>query len=130
MWWQKLIAAIIGILVILWFMRSYFFQQARRIPAISPEEMDDLLANGAVLVDVRRKEEYQAGHIPGAVHMRAEEAEKNFSRRFPDKNGKYVFYCSSGLRSDIVMDLLKKQGYTNLYSFKKMKRYKGELARG
>jgi hypothetical protein len=89
MWWQKLIAAIIGILVILWFMRSYFFQQARRIPAISPEEMDDLLANGAVLVDVRRKEEYQAGHIP--VHMRAEEAEKNFSRRFPDKNGKYVF---------------------------------------
>jgi rhodanese-related sulfurtransferase len=47
-----------------------------------------------------------------------------------DKNGKYVFYCSSGLRSDIVMDLLKKQGYTNLYSFKKMKRYKGELARG
>lgn len=128
--WQTIVAVLAAILILLWFMRGYFVQRMMRIPAISGEELEQKMKDGAVLVDVRQEHEYKRGHIPGAVHVAAEAAERDFHKKYPDKDAAYIFYCSAGIRSDIVMDQLTKQGYTNLHSFKKVKRYKGDLVRG
>ncbi len=128
---QTFIAILIGVLILLWFMRGYFIQKMVRIPAITREELDRLMQEeDAVLVDCRREREYRHGHIPGAVNMEAERAEEEFAKLYPDKDHPYVFYCVSGMRSDIVMEQLRKQGYTNLHSFKKIKRYKDPLVQG
>ena len=125
---QTIIAILVAILVLIWFMRGYFIQRMMRIPAISQEEMERLRnEENAVLLDNRTEKEYRSGHIPGAVHLQAEHAQSSFAGKYPDKERPYIFYCSSGMRSDIVMDQLKAQGYTNLHSFKRLKRYQGEL---
>lgn len=126
--WQTIIAVLLAILIILWFMRGYFVQRMIRIPAISNADLELLMQEeDAVLVDVRRDKEYRKGHIPGAVHVDAEVAEKEFPKLYPDRDHPYIFYCTAGVRSDIVMDQLKRAGYTNLHSYKRLKRYNGEL---
>ena len=67
-----------------------------------------------VLVDVREKDEFRAGYIPGAIHLPRSYLEQQFERKIPDRNAEYLLYCASGTRSAFAAKLLAELGYTNV----------------
>ena len=69
------------------------------IKEVSPEEADALRAEGAVLVDVREQVEWDAGYIPGAVHVPRSHLEQNIETHVPDRSARVVLYCAGGTRS-------------------------------
>jgi rhodanese-related sulfurtransferase len=76
----------------------------------------DLVANGAVLIDVREDNEYAAGHAAGARHMGRGVIERDIVQEFPDKSTEIVLYCGGGYRSALAADNLQKMGYLNVTS--------------
>jgi rhodanese-related sulfurtransferase len=69
-----------------------------------------------LLVDVREDNEWQRGHIPGAVHMGRGIIERDIEEAVPDHAAKLVLYCGGGFRSALAADNLQKMGYTNVIS--------------
>ena len=69
-----------------------------------------------VLVDVREDNEWEAGHIPGAVHLGRGVLERDVEERFPEKDAPLVLQCGGGYRSALACDNLQKMGYTNVVS--------------
>ena len=67
-----------------------------------------------VLLDVREKEEYRAGFIPGAVSIPRGFLEMQVEGRLPDKSAKVVAYCAGGTRSALAAKTLAELGYTNV----------------
>ena len=66
------------------------------------------------LVDVRAKEEYRAGYIPGAVSIPRGFLEQQVEGRLPDKSAKIVAYCAGGTRSALAAKTLAELGYSNV----------------
>ncbi|MDB4936530.1 MAG: Sulfur carrier protein adenylyltransferase ThiF [Labilithrix sp.] len=66
------------------------------------------------LLDVREKEEYRAGFIPGALSIPRGFLEIQVEGRLPDKNAKIVAYCAGGTRSALAAKTLAELGYTNV----------------
>ena len=52
-----------------------------------------------ILLDVRSKEEFDAGHLPNAVHVSRGLLEFKIGRVIPDKNANIILYCRTGARS-------------------------------
>ncbi len=69
-----------------------------------------------VLVDVREDREFDADHLPGAVHMGRGIIERDVEARYPDLQTELVLYCGGGFRSALAADNLQKMGYTNVIS--------------
>ena len=69
-----------------------------------------------VLVDVREDLEWQAGHIPNAIHIGKGVIERDIEKMIPDQSTKIVLYCGGGYRSALAADSLQKMGYTNVIS--------------
>lgn len=69
-----------------------------------------------VLVDVREDREYDADHIPGAVHLGKGIIERDIEGKYSDLNTPLVLYCGGGFRSALAADNLQKMGYTNVIS--------------
>src|SRR3954462_12976433 len=67
-----------------------------------------------VLLDVREKEEFRAGFIPGALSIPRGFLEMQVEQRLPDKNAKIIAYCAGGTRSALAAASLKELGYTNV----------------
>ena len=81
---------------------------------------------GGVLVDLRDAEDYDAGHIPGAVHVPHEEARERVAGLAED--GAPVFlYCYSGNRAWMAEALLQAMGFDNVHAIGGIDRYTGEL---
>ncbi len=68
-------------------------------------------AGEAVVIDVREPEEYQQGHVDGAVNIPRGVAEMGVPRRVPDPRARIICYCAGGNRSALVADNLKMMGY-------------------
>jgi molybdopterin/thiamine biosynthesis adenylyltransferase/rhodanese-related sulfurtransferase len=66
------------------------------------------------LIDVREKEEYRAGFIPGAISLPRGFLEIQVESRVPDKTTKIVAYCAGGTRSALAAKTLAELGYTNV----------------
>ncbi len=66
------------------------------------------------LLDVREKEEFRAGYIPGAISIPRGFLEIQVEGRLPDKNAKIVAYCAGGTRSALAAATLASLGYTNV----------------
>ncbi|MDF2694968.1 MAG: Sulfur carrier protein adenylyltransferase ThiF, partial [Labilithrix sp.] len=66
------------------------------------------------LLDVREKEEYRAGFIPGAISIPRGFLEIQVEGRIPDKGTKIVAYCAGGTRSALAAKTLAELGYTNV----------------
>jgi rhodanese-related sulfurtransferase len=69
-----------------------------------------------VLVDVREDREFDADHIPGAVHLGKGVIERDIEHAYPDLATELVLYCGGGFRSAMAADNLQKMGYTNVIS--------------
>lgn len=70
-----------------------------------------------VIVDVRTKEEYDAGYIPGAVLIPNEEIGEEKPELLPVEDAEILVYCRSGNRSAKAAVKLEKLGYTNISDF-------------
>lgn len=66
------------------------------------------------LLDVREKEEYRAGFIPGAISIPRGFLEIQVEGRLPDKSAKIIAYCAGGTRSALAAKSLAELGYTNV----------------
>ena len=86
---------------------------------INAEEAKERLDSGdaLILVDVRTKEEFDAGHIEGALLLPNEEILDTPPELLPDKNAEILLYCRSGNRSAQAAKKLVAMGYTNVYDF-------------
>lgn len=87
-----------------------------RITECDVAEARERIANGAVLIDVREDNEYEAGHAAGAKHMGRGIIERDIVQTYPDKDTEIVLYCGGGYRSALSADMLQKMGYTNVIS--------------
>ena len=69
----------------------------------------------AVVLDVRTSEEYNAGHIPGAVHI--DVLKDDFTQQIQplDKKKTYLLYCKSGRRSEKALNTLYTNGFKKVY---------------
>lgn len=83
-----------------------------------------------ILLDVRRADEFEAGHIPGAVNIPNEEIGTEEIPSLTDKAQTIYIYCRSGNRSKQAADKLLALGYTNLIEFGGIIDYTGELEYG
>ena len=82
----------------------------------------------AVIVDVRRDDEYKAGHIPGALLLTLEKITKESAAKvLPDKSQMIFIYCRSGRRSKIAANKLLELGYTTLIEFGGILDYTGPV---
>jgi rhodanese-related sulfurtransferase len=68
-----------------------------------------------VIVDVRRSDEYAAGHIKGAVNIPLSHIMADSTVLLPDKAREIIVYCHSGERSKTACIQLCNMGYTNVY---------------
>lgn len=69
-----------------------------------------------LLIDVREVEEWEAGHLPNAIHLSKGIIERDIKQVVPDLNTSIMTYCGGGSRSALVTDNLQKMGYTQVYS--------------
>src|SRR5438105_1154687 len=97
--------------------RDYFAELKERIKEATPQQVDAILRSEDVqLGDVREKNEWDEGHIPGAVHVPKSYLEQWAEDRLPKKDKLTVLYCAGGVRSAMAADTLAKLGYTNVLS--------------
>ena len=73
--------------------------------------------SGYIIIDARTQEEYDQGHIPGAILIPEYEIADRAEKELPDKNQLILVYCRSGRRSKIAAEELVKLGYTNVKEF-------------
>ena len=86
---------------------------------ISQEKAKEMMAEEAVLIlDVRRQDEFDSGHIPGAVLLTLSDIdEASAAAVIPEKDTVVLVYCRSGNRSKTASQALADLGYTNIYEF-------------
>ena len=82
---------------------------------------------GYIILDVRRADEFAAGHIPGAINVANESISTDEIPELPDKNQLIMVYCHSGRRSKEAAEKLVKLGYTNIVEFGGILDWKGEI---
>ncbi len=99
---------------------------------ISMEEAAKLMESEEdyIILDVRTIEEYESGHIPGAVCVPNETIGEEAVEELPDKEQMILIYCRSGNRSKQAASKLVEQGYTNIYEFGGIIDWNGETAVG
>ena len=72
---------------------------------------------GYIILDVREQEEFDQGHIPGAILIPYTQIEERAEEVLPDKEQLILVYCRSGRRSKIAAEALVELGYTNIREF-------------
>ena len=70
-----------------------------------------------IILDVRTREEYEQGHIPGAILIPDTEIEAKAEEALTDKDQLILVYCRSGRRSKLAAEALVELGYTNIKEF-------------
>ena len=72
---------------------------------------------GYIILDTRTQEEYDQGHIPGAIQISHDEITEKAEGVLTDKDQLILVYCRSGRRSKIAAEALVELGYTNIKEF-------------
>jgi phage shock protein E len=87
----------------------------KNVIEISPQEAAEKSKTGnASIVDVRDKDEWDEGHIPGAMHMSRGTIELDIEEKAPDTNAMIICHCGGGGRGALATESLQKMGYKNV----------------
>ena len=83
---------------------------------ITAEQAKEIMDSreGYVILDTRTEEEYNEGHIPGAIVISHDEIKEKAEAILTDKNQLILVYCRSGRRSKLAAEDLVELGYTNI----------------
>lgn len=84
-----------------------------RVAEVAPQEVDTLVAQGAIALDIRDKEEHDADHIAGSLHVSRGKLEMNIEAAIPDLTTPILCYCNAFNRGALSADTLRAMGYTN-----------------
>ena len=85
--------------------------------------------SGYIIIDARTQEEYDQGHIPGAILIPEYEIADRAEKEILDKDQLILVYCRSGRRSKIAAEELVKLGYTNIKEFGGINDWKYEIVK-
>ena len=85
---------------------------------ITYEELLEKVKNGAVLIDVRTKQEFFERHLNSAILIPYYDIASKISRVIYDKDKTIIVYCQNGGRSTTAYKELKKLGYNNVFNLK------------
>jgi len=87
----------------------------KRIFGFGPKvDYQELLKKGALIIDVRTKEEYRQGHLKSSVNIPLDTLSTHYSKL---KKGKpVIFCCATGRRSGLAKRILKSKGYIEVYN--------------
>ena len=84
-----------------------------QVASVSPEQVNALMTQGAVALDIRDKEEHDADHLAGAVHVSRGKLEMNIEGVIPDLNTTVLCYCNANNRGALSANTLRQMGYVN-----------------
>ena len=86
---------------------------------ITPIDAKKIMDSGEehIILDTREQDEFDEGHIPGAILIPYTEIENKAEEMLPEKDAQILVYCRSGRRSKIAAEALSKLGYTNVKEF-------------
>ena len=79
-----------------------------------PVNYSELIKQGAIVLDVRSKSEYQSGHIKGSVNIPLQTLEGNLKKLKKDKP--VITCCASGMRSASAKGILQSNGFKEVYN--------------
>ena len=96
---------------------------------ITMSEAVEMMASESdyIILDVRRPDEFAAGHIPNAINIPNESIGADEIDELPDKDRLILVYCRSGNRSKQASEKLVRLGYTNIVEFGGILDWKGEI---
>ena len=106
--------------------------QANTYRSITMDDAVTMMAQetGYIILDVRRPDEFSAGHIPNAINVPNETIGTDEIPELPNKDQLIMVYCRSGRRSKEASEKLVKLGYTNIVEFGGILDWKGEIVTG
>ena len=84
-----------------------------RVQSVEPEDVDSLIADGAIALDIRDSEEHQKGHIAGSMNVSRGKREMIIERKVPDINTTLLCYCNAFNRGALSTATLNDMGYKN-----------------
>ena len=84
-----------------------------RVAEVAADQVDELVAAGAVALDIRDKEEHDADHIAGSLHISRGKLEMNVEGVIPDLDTTILCYCNAYNRGALSADTLRAMGYRN-----------------
>ena len=84
-----------------------------QVAGVDPAQVNALVAQGAVALDIRDKEEHDADHIAGSLHVSRGKLEMNIEGLIPDLNTMVLCYCNANNRGALSANTLRHMGYTN-----------------
>ena len=89
-----------------------------RVRETTPEQVRQKQEAGESFhfVDVREDNEWDKGHLPGAIHLGKGVIERDIEGVIPDVDAEIVLYCGGGFRSALAAENLARMGYTNVVS--------------
>lgn len=95
--------------------RELLAQTKANITEIDPAAAEARVGD-AVFLDVREQDEYDAGTIPGAIHIPRGHLESQVESRIPQRDAPIVIYCAGGTRSAFAAETLEQLGYSDVVS--------------
>lgn len=125
----RIILLVITMLFLCGFAGCYADEQPVTYEQITPQEAKILMSENpdCIVLDVRTQEEFDEGHIEGAVLIPDYEIEAKAESVLTDKAQLILVYCRSGRRSKIASEKLVNMGYTNVKEFGGIIDWKYEL---
>jgi len=88
----------------------------KKLLGIGPKtDFAELVKQGAMILDVRTKNEYNTGHIQGSVNIPVEQLSNNLGK-LKDKKRVIITCCASGMRSASAKGILTSNGFTTVYN--------------
>ncbi len=99
-----------------------------RLEEVPADQVDDLIANGAIALDIRDPDEHAAGHIAGSMNISRGKLEMNVEGQITDLDTTILCYCNAFNRGALSAASLQDMGYKNatfiaggLNAYKKLK---------
>jgi rhodanese-related sulfurtransferase len=89
------------------------------------DNLQEIISNGAVILDVRTKGEYQSGHLRNSINIPVDNLPQNIKKL--DKDKPIITCCASGARSGYTRRILKSNGFEQVYnggSWQSLKKYR------
>ncbi len=91
------------------------FESIIRLFTKEKTDYAQLVKNGAVILDVRSKSEYAGGHIKDSINIDVQQLGSNL-HKLKNKTKPIITCCESGMRSAAAKNILKSNGYTEVYN--------------
>jgi phage shock protein E len=86
-----------------------------QVTGVAPEQVDEWLKEGAVALDIRDKEEHDADHLAGSLHVSRGKLEMNIEGAIPDLHTAVLCYCNANNRGALSANTLRQMGYVNAH---------------